>query len=181
MRKKESQNIKRSLSEVKSGHYVGTARKAGEIPKTLKLFGCQVCSWIGTTSCPHQILVGNHHSNWICSDRILYLKGELVKVGTVPRLIQNEMAIQLKMVTDKMLFDYSETGELHEEFKHLNKNLIGLIDKMRKQDEGIKFAGELTVTHEDFRKLVDTEAVKIEERNKRTRQAEFTEEVQDSR
>jgi len=172
--------LKGGLLKVKSGNYVSTQRKKGELPRTLKLFGCQACSWIGTNNCPHKILVGGHHSNWICSDRVGYLKGELVKVGTIPRLVQNEMAIQLKMVNDKMLFEYSESGELAEEFKHINKNLISLIDKMRKQDEGIKIQGELTVAHQDFKKMVEVEAQKIEERNSRTRQAEFTEEVQTS-
>ena len=177
---KGDSGVKKGLTKVKSGNYVGCRRDGPGLPRTLKLFGCQACSWIGTTNCPHGILVGNHHSNWICSDRVHYLKGELVRVGTVPRLVQNEMAIQLKMVNDKMLFDYSESGELSEEFKHINKNLISLIDKMRKQDEGIKIQGELTVAHQDFRKMVETEAKKIEERNSRTRQAEFTEEVQTS-
>ena len=170
-------HVKGGLTNVKSGNFVGGQRKKGEFPRTLKLFGCQSCSWIGSNACPHGILVGNHHSNWICSDRVDYLKGELIKVGTVPRLVQNEMAIQLKMVNDKMLFEYSESGELSEEFKHINKNLITLISKMRKQDEGIKFSEDITVTHQDFRKMVDIEAQKIEERNNKTKQAEFTEEV----
>ena len=51
---------------------------------------------------------------------------------------------------------------------------------MRRQDEGVKIQGELTVAHEDFQKMVEIEAKKIEERNNRTRQGEFTEEIQDS-
>ena len=172
-----NKEVKRALTRVKSGCYVGGQRKAGEIPRTLRLFGCQACSWIGTNMCPHQIMIGNHHSNWICSDRIQYIKNEMIRVGTVPRLLQNELAIQLKMLQDKMLFNYSESGELHEDFKHLNKNLISLIDKMRRQDEGIKFSEDITVTHQDFRKMVDVEAKKIEERNKQTKPAEFTEEI----
>ncbi len=174
---KNLKRVKSGITRIEKGHYVGSQRKKGGLPLTLKLFGCQVCSWIGTNTCPHQILVGNHHSNWICADRMQYLKGELAKVGNVPRLIQNEMAIQLKMVNDKMLFEYSESGELSEEFKHINKNLISLIAKMRKQDEGIKFSEDITVTHQDFRKMVDIEAQKIEERDNKTRPAEFTEEV----
>ena len=181
MRKKDAATKSAIIRATTGSHLRKDTESSAGFPRTLKLFGCQACSWIGTNSCPHEILVGNHHSNWICSDRLNYLKSELVRVGTVPRLVQNEMAIQLKMVNDKMLFDYSESGELPEEFKHINKNLISLIDKMRKQDEGIKIQGELTVSHQDFRQMVETEAKKIEERNSRTRQAEFTEEVSDSR
>ncbi len=174
---RDMREVKHGLTKVKSGVYVGGCNLKEELPATLRLFGCLKCSWIGTESCPHGKLVGQTHTNGICSQRVKYLKSELVKVGNVPRMIQNEMAIQLKMLTDRMLLDYSESGELHEEFKHLNKNLISLIDKMRKQDEGLKIQGEITVAHEDFRKMVEIEAKKIEEKNNRTRPAEFTEEV----
>ncbi len=179
-KKKDIKTLKRSLAETTKGHYLGAERHKGELPITLRVFGCQACSWIGTNLCPHKILMGDHHSNWICSDRELYIKSELEKVGNVPRLIQNEMAIQLKLVNDRMLWEYAESGEMNEEFKHLNKNLISLIDKMRKQDEGIKFQEDVTVTHVDFRQMVEVEAKKIEERNKQTKQAEFTEKISTS-
>jgi len=173
-----SKDVKKSLGRIENAYYVGG--RGDGIPKIMQLFGCQCCSWSGSILCPHGLLIGKKHSNGICSQRVLYLKEQLQIVGTVPRLIQNEEAVKLKMVTDRMLWQYSETGELHDDFKALNKNLISLIDKMRKQDEGIKFQGELTVAHEDFRKLVEVEAKRIEERNNKTRPGEFTEEVSDN-
>jgi len=176
----ENKAIKSGLTRVQSGNYIGSSRDGPGLPKTLKLFGCQKCNWIGTKLCPHGIMIGNHHSNWICSDRIQYMKEEMEKVGSVPRLLQNEMAIKLKLITESMEFDWLEGGELHDDYKHLMKVMSGVIDKARRQDEGIKIAGELTVAHEDFRKMVEVEAKKIEEQNKRTRPAEFTEEISDS-
>ncbi len=173
-----NKDLKRSLTKTQTGNWMHKYSNIGGLSPIMKIFGCMRCSWIGSEMCPHKKLNGEHHANWICSERILYLKEEMEKVGSVPRLIQNEEAIKLKMIADRMLWEYGESGDLHEDYKHIQKNLTSLIDKMRKQDEGIKFAGELNVAHEDFRKMVDVEAKKIEERDKRTRPAKFTEEVQ---
>ncbi|HEC66436.1 MAG TPA: hypothetical protein ENI23_14210 [bacterium] len=171
-----NKEIKHSLTRVKDGFWAGHIQKSG-MPNILKVFGCMRCSWIGTLMCPHKKLDGEHHANWICSERVLYLKEEMSKIGSVPRLIQNEEAIKLKMIGDRMLWEYGETGDLHEDYKHIQKNLTTLVAKMRKQDEGIKFSEDITVTHQDFRKMVDIEAEKIEKRDKQTRPAEFTEKV----
>ena len=168
--------LKASLTRVKDGCSVGIATSPG-VPKILQIFGCTRCSWSGTEMCPHKKMMGERHANGICSQRVLYLKEEMEKIGSMPRLIQNEEAIKLIMLADRMLWEYSESGELNEEYKHISKNLISLIDKMRKQDEGIKFSEDITVTHQDFRKMVDIEAEKIEKRDNTTRSAEFTEEV----
>lgn len=178
--KKQSKIAKAALSKTKSGLYVGAMRTKGKLPTILRLFGCQKCSWIGTNLCPHNKMIGEKHANGICSDRVNYLKEEMGKLGTVPRLIQNEEALKLKLITDRMIWEYAETGELADDFKHLNKNLISLIDKMRRQDEGVKIQGELTVAHEDFRKMVEVEAKKIEESNNKPRPGEFKEEVSSS-
>lgn len=143
-----------------------------------KYFGCVKCTWQGTTECPHGIRAGGHHANYICSARKLYLQERLKVCGTVPRLIQAETLFKLSEVTEPMLKDWANGEGLDPEFKYLAKLIVGLTDKMRRQDEGIKIAGEITVAHEDFKKLVETEAKKIEEQNNRTRPGEFTEEVQ---
>lgn len=179
--RKANKALKGGLTKTKSGLYVGAKRhKEIGLPPVLTKFGCLQCPWAGNSLCPHGISAGGHHSNWICSFRAQYMQKEMERIGNVPRLVQNEEAIKLKMVTDKMLMQWAETGELDGEFKHLNKNLISLIDKMRKQDEGLKIQSELNVVHEDFRKIVDIEAKKLEERDNRIRQAKFSEEVQDN-
>ena len=177
MGKSMKKDLKRSLTNTQTGTYMHKYSNVGGLSPIMKVFGCMRCSWIGSEMCPHGKMDGQHHANWICSERVMYLKEEMEKVGSLPRLIQNEEAIKLKMIADRMIWEYGETGNLHEEYRHISKNLISLIDKMRKQDEGIKLQGELTIAHEDFRKMVDVEAKKIEEQNNRTRPAEFTEEV----
>lgn len=146
----------------------------------IKIFGCDHCFWRGTKNCPHGLLHGQRHANRICADRMKYLKEQLNNCGTVPKIIQQEELFKLKQISDKMVLQYAEEDDLNAEFKHISKLIVSLTDKMRRQDEGIKLQGEFTVAHEDFKKLVETEAKKIEERNNRTRPGEFTEEVQDS-
>lgn len=170
----KNRSLKGGINRIQSGQYIKYNSPI------ISRFGCLQCPWSGQKDCPHGIVLGQKHTNNICSQRALYIQEQLELVQSMPRVIQNEEAIKLKLVEDKMLYDYTETGELHEEFKHINKNLISLIDKMRKQDEGVKVQGELTIAHEDFKSLVEAEAKKIEERNNRTRSAEFREEVQNN-
>lgn len=104
----------------------------------------------------------------------------LQQCGTIPRLFQQEELFKLTQISENMLKNYFEEGDLSEEFKHISKLIVSLTDKMRRQDEGIKIQGEITLSHEKFKDLVDAEAKKIEERNNRTRQGEFKEEIRDS-
>jgi len=152
-----------------------------EMPVTLKMYGCHVCPWKSTELCEHGIKEGESHSNKVCVNRLKYLNGEMERIGSLPRMIQNEEIIKLKAVTDGMYMEYLTKGDLHNQFATLNKNLSGWIDKARKQDEGLKLQVEGTIAHEELRSMIDIEAKKIEERDKSVRPAEFTEEVQDSR
>lgn len=160
-----NKDLKRSLTNTRTGTYMHKYSNIGGLSPIMKIFGCMRCSWIGSEMCPHRKLNGEHHANWICSERILYLKEEMQKVGSVPRLIQNEEAVKLKMLSDRMYWEYGETGELHEDFKHVQKILTSLVDKMRKQDEGIKIQEEVSVTVEDFRKIVDTQAEIVKDKD----------------
>jgi len=172
--KKDLLNIKKGLGHLK------TFDNLSYNGALVKFFGCLRCSWAGTTNCPHNIQRGNHHANWICSVRMEYLKKRMDICGNIPKVIQQEELFKLSQISEMLLVDYYEFGDLPEEFKNISKLIISLTDKMRRQDEGIKVQGELTVSHEDFKNMVEVEAKKIEERNNRTRQAEFKEEVRDS-
>lgn len=156
---------------------VGTKTRHGAI---MRNFGCLKCSWSGTDLCIHKITRGGHHSNWICGDRIKYLQEEYKKCGSMVKLVQQQELFKLTQISDWLLNEFYEHGELDGEFKHISKLIVSLTDKVRRQDEGIKISGEVTLAHEDFKKMVEIEAKKIEEQNKRTRPAEFTEEVQTS-
>jgi len=172
MRKnKELINAQSSLNKTKSGSH---AIKENNL---IKFFGCLKCTWAGSKDCPHEIVAGGHHTNWICGERLRYLKERLRLCGSMPRLIQQEELFKLSQISEKMLWEYHEQGDLPDDFKHISKLIVGLTDKMRRQDEGIKVQGEFTVAHEDFKNLVEAEAKKIEERNNRTKQGDFKAEV----
>ena len=176
--KEEEKNFKRAMTKVTNGLTIGTLNKS---KNTIVLnFGCNACSWRDTAMCPHGITGLSQHANRICSTRVMYIKETYAMAGSKIRLIQVEQAVSLKLLVEKMLADYREGNSLDKQFAVLSKTLIGLTDKMRRQDEGIKINAEVDVFHTDFRKVVHAEAKIIEEQNNRTRQAEFTEEVQPS-
>lgn len=143
----------------------------------VKYFGCLQCSWAGTDQCEHGIHIGGHHANWICKTRMKFLTEQYKICGSVPKIIQQEELFKLKQISDRLVFKYVQEGELPDEFKHISKLLISLTDKMRRQDEGIKMFGDITLSHDTFKEMIEVEAKKIEEKDNRTRPAEFTEEV----
>lgn len=172
--------VGRSLSNTKNGFSVGTTRQKGTMPAMINYFGCLKCPHAGTKHCPHGITGGGHHANWICNDRVMYLKKRYEQAGSVPKIFQQETLFGLSNIFDNMLKTYHDEGELPDDFRHIAKLVVSLTDKMRKQDEGIKIQGEITHSHKHFKELVDIEARKIEERDNKTRPAEFTEEIRDN-
>ena len=77
---------------------------------------------------------------------------------------QSDHLVQLKVIIDKILEQCD--GDVNKlditDFSKLSKNLIALTDKMRKQDEGIKINTDMNITQNEFRKIIDIEATKIE-------------------
>lgn len=167
----------KALRRVESGNYVG-AMGSGSI--LITMFGCHACMFRGTPNCPNGIQKKQHHSNKICSVRVKYLKSELEKSNNLVAVVQKEELFKARLLEDQFILDHINGEELHPDFVKIQKNIITLTDKIRRQDEGIKIQGEIDIVHKDFREFVDIEAKKIEERNKRTEQAEFKEEVSDS-
>jgi hypothetical protein len=176
MTKEENKRIKMSVSKIKDGFRMMVTKASTLVTS----FGCKACAWRDTDMCPHGLVYPQEHSNRICSQRAKYIQSIFNVAGSKTRLLQVDEAVRLRLLLDKLTHDFSEEGLLDPNLAKLSKNIIILLDKMRKQDEGLKIQGDFTVAHEDFRKLVDTEAKKIEEQNSRTRQAEFTEEVRPS-
>ena len=177
MKRNEKKAIAQSLGSIDNGTGINVQKKQN----LMKYFGCARCTWQGRKECPHGIPIGGHHSNRICSERAMYLKERLKVCGSVPRVLQAEELFKLEQISQYMMWDWAEGNPIHEDFKHISKLIVSLTDKMRRQDEGIKIAGEMTVSHESFKEMVEAEAKKIEERDKRTRQGEFKEEVSGNR
>jgi len=120
-------------------------------------FGCNCCSWRDTPMCPHGLTGLERHANHICSHRVKYVREMTQLANSQTRIFQVEHLVQLKLMMDKMMMDYNE-GLLDKQFSSISKNMISLIDKMRRQDEGLKIQGEISHTVQDFRKIVDTQA-----------------------
>lgn len=163
--------IKSALSNVKDGTHV-------ESPRTIKLWGCKTCSFYSTPLCPHGMKNGKYFKNHICPDRILYIKERMQVLNSVPRMIQEEEIMKDILVKDKLIQEFVTGGELHPDLHKFSRNVQSALKNLRQQNEGINISGEINFSsHDDFRKMIDIEAKKIQERDNSVRQGEFTEEV----
>lgn len=128
----------------------------------VQMFGCASCLFINTSICPHAIKFGQHHANHICSFRTGYLKEMLEECGRATRIVQTEELFKLRLMSDKLTNDFAEIGDIPDEFKNISKLIISLSDKMRRQDEGIKIQGDVSVEVKNFKDIVDAQAKIIE-------------------
>ena len=128
----------------------------------VKVFGCHSCIWINTLLCPHKILKGQHHSNMICSQRLKFLQENWELSGSQIKYFQREELVKLKLLSDSMLNDWADSGELHDKFDKISKNIITLTDKIRRQDEGIKIGGDISVSVTQLKDIIDTQAKSVD-------------------
>lgn len=167
---KEKKIIKGALTQTTTTTHMGA--------RSIKLWGCKTCTWHNTPICPHGKTTGEYHKNGYCSDRILYIKEKMKLLNSVPKLIQEEEILKDILIKDKLVHEFITGGELHPDLHKYSKNVFTALKDLRKQNEGIKLSGEIGFSsHDDFRKMIDIEAKKIQERNKHTREGEFTEEI----
>jgi len=186
----KEKSIKAALGHIKTGIMVGSHNttvldeNGKRVNCLVMMFGCNACSWRDSPMCPHGFVGNEVHANKICSQRALYVKEIFNLAGTQTKFFQIDELTRLKLLLDKITSEISTEGDLNsnlsKQLSSLSKNIISLTDKMRKQDEGLKIQVEGNIVHEDFRKLVDMEVKRVEERNNKSRQGEFTEEVQPS-
>lgn len=154
---------KRALGMAKSGYWI----KQQYSPLSLSIVNCRVCSFRGTPICPHLDEVGKNgmHANGYCKIWLDVVKELYVVTNTKPRLLQVTEGIKSEIMLDKMYKKWTETGHLHDKYDKIQRNLITLIDKMRRQDEGIKVQSEVNITMEDFRKTVDAQAELVKDKD----------------
>jgi len=157
----------RNSAEMKEKKYIKKAlmtstyaTNLGE--KSIQLFGCKACAWRATALCPHGITIRKTHSNKACSTRVSYLKEEMRQLNSVPKLIQQEQIFKDMLVKDRFLQEYVTGGELHPDYHKISKNILAGIRDMRKQDEGINISGDINVTVEKLRDIIDTQAKMVE-------------------
>lgn len=151
---KDLSDTKRALSQVKNG----TKSKFIE-----KMFGCDNCPYRGTDICPHGIKNGEKHANGICSFRIMQLKELMAATGSKVSLYQRDHIVKAHLILEKMREEYAETGYLPDNYHQLERNYISLIDKFRKQTEGLKFAGEVHHVHDDIRNIIDLQKKTVQD------------------
>lgn len=149
---KEKHAIVQKLGRLQKGTHIA---KYGLLTN---LFGCNTCTWRSTPYCPHGKKGRETHINKICSQRALYVKEVYKYAGTKTRFFQAEELAKLKLISDKMLMDFNETGELHDKFDKISRNLITILDKMRRQDEGIKIQQDVTIKQDEFANMLDVSA-----------------------
>lgn len=161
--RKRNKELKRTLSRSTNGSTLNIyAKNKDPGLSLLHAFGCLRCPFAGSKNCPHEISYGGSHKNGICGHRLDYLKSELKKCKTMTRLIQGEELFKLKQISDNFIWQYHEDGNLSDEFKHISKLIVSLTDKMRRQDEGMKIAGEISVEVKNFQNIIDVQAKAIE-------------------
>lgn len=84
------------------------------------------------------------------------------EAGSAPKFFQQWELVTAHGLLNKMLDEYNKSGNLHNSFHHVQKNLIALSDKMRKQDEGTKSFSEVRHFHDDLRKVIDMQLKQVE-------------------
>ena len=154
MGKNEIKVINHALGRTKTGVSSGNS--------LITCFGCNSCSWRDTTMCPHKLEYPNKHVSGICSERALYIKEVWAIAGNKTRWLQVEEATRLKLLLDKFTQDFNREGVLDPNVTKLSKNIINLLDKMRRQDEGLKISQDINVNLDDFKKTVEAQAKVIE-------------------
>lgn len=74
--------------------------------------------------------------------------------GSIPQSIQKWELAKTELMLESMREQWAESGKVPDGFHQIQKNVIALTDKMRKQEEGIKIMGEIHHTHDDIRETV---------------------------
>ena len=89
-------------------------------------------------------------------ERLPLIKQLYDQAGSFVKFIQMDRLISDIQLLKRWEDQEKKTGKLHPMFHQVDRNVINLTSKMRKQDEGIKVAGEIVHTHDDIRNLVES-------------------------
>jgi len=81
--------------------------------------------------------------------------------NSAPRIFQVEELVKTYVMLEKMRAEYAEKGVLPKQFDKIQKNHISLLDKMRRQDEGIKVQGQISIDMDRFREVIDVQEAKV--------------------
>ena len=122
-----------------------------------KFYGCETCPYRGTEVCPHGIKDGERHQNGICSFRADQLHQIMDLTNSNVAAFQQDHILKSFILLEKLRDDYAETGRIPQFYDKLEKNFIVLVDKFRKQTEGIKINNEARNTHDEIRRIVEVQ------------------------
>lgn len=115
-------SLKRKAGKVKTGRGINKYKKS----VLFQLFNCETCPFRGTTDCFHNIPLDGHHSNGICSERILLAKEVLGKGKGLKEAFRQETAIVLNTQNQSLFNKFLQTGKLDEKYLEISKELIKL-------------------------------------------------------
>lgn len=137
------------------------------------VLNCGVCPFIGSKMCPHGILVGGHHSNHCCAFWVKFFKENYLELGSQPKVFQVANLVKNQLVSDDLFSKFYEEKDLDKKldivnsFAKVQRNIISLSDKMRRQDEGLKIQQDVNISMDRFRDVVDAQAKVIEGEDKK--------------
>jgi len=147
-------NNNKSILQCKNGTGI-TAHKKRENSFVLRNFNCGLCNWRNTDNCPHGIKDGEHHHNWICSEKVSYIKEQYDSGMNSAAILQRDNIMTLQIISEKLVSEYATKGILDPEFKHITKNLISALDKYRKQEEGINIKADVNIKMDKFWEIIN--------------------------
>lgn len=122
---------------------------------------------------------GHKDDSWLIKtfgrENIPFLKALYDNTSRYSKFVQLESMFVNRKILDGMRETWFKDGKLHPQYHQLQRNLDNLTVKVRKQEEGIKISGEITVTHDKFREIIDISEAKnvtpIEQRKKIVRES----------
>ena len=93
------------------------------------------------------------------------IKDKFIIINKPTKLFQQSDLATLHLITNKMLEYYMKYNEFQDPklYASLMKVKTSHENNIRKQDEGIKLNADMNITHDEFRKIIDVEAKKIED------------------
>lgn len=141
------------------------------------LINCHTCPHQGNPTCPHGIMKGQKHTNGYCLTWLNEVKTLWEIAGSKTKVLQISEATKNTIMLNTQFAEWFAKGKIPEQYAQIQRNQISLLDKMRKQDEGIKIQADINVGWKEFQDVVDVQAKAIvDEKRDIIKEAELVEE-----
>uniref|UniRef100_A0A6M3L519 Uncharacterized protein n=1 Tax=viral metagenome TaxID=1070528 RepID=A0A6M3L519_9ZZZZ len=99
---------------------------------------------------------------------VIKIKQRFYDLANPVKMYQGDTLVKLHVLLNDLFEKYrNEEGVQIKDIAQISKNIIGLTDKMRRQDEGIKIQQDIALSHHEFRRIMEAEAKILEEQEKK--------------